>query len=133
MICNRTAQRRTIQVTTAESRQAHHAAVNTLMPCTSSHRRTAGRLDAAPCLAARALPVVRTRAESTALAAIAGRAHDQLVGDLLERGQRFFGRNRSFGQAEVDQGCLALDRGPLTQLLRQEVQRRLAALLALQQ
>ena len=38
----------------------------------------------APVLAARALPMVRARAEAAARAAVAGGAHDQLVGDLLE-------------------------------------------------
>src|SRR5690606_19167781 len=87
-------------------------------PGTSDHRVVQQRLDRAPLLAARALPVVAARAETAAIAAIAGVAHQQLVGDVLEVLQ---GRGRigTGGEGQVDQGGLATYRRAVLGLARE--------------
>src|SRR3970282_2755127 len=50
----------------------------------SDHRVVEQRLDRAPFLATGTLPMVTARTEAAAIAAIAGVAHQQLVGDVLE-------------------------------------------------
>src|SRR3546814_18728840 len=72
----------------------------------SDHRVVQQWLDRAPLLAARALPVVAARTEAAAAAAVAGIAHQQLVGDVLEVGERR-GRVGARRELQVDQRVLS--------------------------
>src|SRR5690606_18939385 len=84
----------------------------------SDHRIVQQGFHAAPLLAAGALPMVAARAEAAAVAAIAGIAHQQLVGDVLEIVQGRLGV-RLLGQGQVDQRGLAAHRGAVLELLGQ--------------
>src|SRR5690606_7306525 len=56
----------------------------TVAPARSHHREIEQRLDGAPLLAARALPMMAACAEAALAATVAGIAHQQLLGDELE-------------------------------------------------
>src|SRR5690606_7607095 len=106
-------------------RRAAHVAIAAMVACRinqpvirSDHRVVEERLDRPPLLAARALPMVATRTEAAAGAAVAWIAHQQLVGDVLEVDQGR-GRVRAVGKAEIDQCRLAADRGAVLELFGQ--------------
>src|SRR3546814_20043966 len=83
----------------------------------SDHRVVQQWLDRAPLLATGALPVVAARAEAAAAAAVAGIAHQQLVGDVLEVGE---GRGRVGARRErqADQRGLASYGRPVIEMAR---------------